>query len=281
MRAGGATLIAALRSVGLSKNTWEAHLRRHPDRRAHYRSITPDAGLARVAAKFDDILATVKAGDGIRAAIAAHGCNDSAFYKYVKRTKGARELLVAAASTRQRTGRRASLEPQRRWTDVEYDAALEAVAHAEGGIAHALEGLPTVAALYGRAARDEEFRVRFNRVMGDRVYRRERAKPPKSPKGNSQHLQRALKANDLYRAALKVTRGIDVNDRDDTISELILAALEGEYTANEFKTKRIAALKRAIGDRNQFRSLDRVLSRTANSDTLGDLVASPCQIQHY
>lgn len=78
-----------------------------------------------------------------------------------------------------------------------------------------------------------------------------------------------------------MTRGIDVNDRDDTISELILAALEGEYTANEFKTKRIAALKRAIGDRNQFRSLDRVLSRTANSDTLGDLVASPCQIQHY
>lgn len=281
MRADGAALAAALRSVGLSKNTWEAYLRRHPDRRAHYRSITPDTGLALVAAKFDAILAAVKSGDGIRAAIADHGCSDSAFYKHVKRTPGARERLVAASSVRERHGRRASLAPQRRYTDAEIDAALDRFATAKAGRTPDLTGAASVYAIYGRAYRNPEFRERLVAVMGERAKRREAAKPPVSPKGVSHHLLDALLLDDLYAAARKVTAGFDPNDRDDVISELVLAALEGEYTAKDFKTKRVAAMKRAIGDRNQFRSLDAPISNSHNADTLGDEIASPCLIHTF
>jgi hypothetical protein len=117
--------------------------------------------------------------------------------------------------------------------------------------------------------------------MGERARRREAAKPPVSPKGNSHHLLDALLLDDLYAAARKVTAGFDPNDRDDVISELVLAALEGEYTAKDFKTKRVAAMKRAIGDRNQFRSLDAPISNSHNADTLGDEIASPCLIHTF
>lgn len=118
-------------------------------------------------------------------------------------------------------------------------------------------------------------------VMGERSKRREAAKPPVSPKGNSHNLLDVLLRDDLYAVARKVTAGFDPNDRDDVISELVRAALEGEYTAKEFKTKRISALKRAIGDRNQFASLDAPISGSSNADNRGDAIATPCIIHTF
>lgn len=267
--------------MGVNKNTFDAYMRRHPDFRKRYAAITPDTGMALVATKFNDIIAAVEAGEGIRKAIVDHGCSDSAFYKHVKRTPGARERLVEASSVRERHGRRASLAPQRRYTDDEIEVALERFAATKAGRVPNLSGVASSWALYGRAYRNPEFRARLVAVMGERVKRREAAKPPVSPNGESHHLLNALLLDDLYCAARKATAGFDPSDRDDVISELVLAALEGKYTAKDFKTKRTAAMRRAIGERNRFRSLDAPISDSSNSDTLGDSLANICLIHTY
>lgn len=279
--AGGTKPTAVLRQLGVNKNTFDAYLRRNPDKRERYLASKPADGLALVIQKFDAIIAAVESGGGIRAAIIAHGCSDSAFYKYVRNTPGARERLVDASSTGDRHGRRAKLEPQRRYTDAEIEAALDRFATAKAGRAPNLTGVASTWAIYGRAYRNPKFRERLVAVMGERAKRREAAKPPVSPKGVSHHLLDALLGDELYSAARKVTAGFDPSDRDDVISELVLAALEGEYTAKDFKTKRVAALKRAVGERNQFRSLDAPISKSHNADTLGDEIASPCGISIY
>lgn len=279
--AAGSSQVDALAQFGINRSTFSAYLRRNPRHRTRYLAAKPIDGLALVAAKFDAILAAVESGDGIRAAIFDHGCSDSAFYKHVKRTPGARERLVAASSSRERHGRRASLSPQRRYTDDEIEAALDRFASAKAGRSPNLSGVASSWAIYGRAYRNPEFRARLMAVMGERSKRREAAKPPVSPKGNSHNLLDVLLRDDLYAVARKVTAGFDPNDRDDVISELVRAALEGEYTAKEFKTKRISALKRAIGDRNQFASLDAPISGSSNADNRGDAIATPCIIHTF
>jgi hypothetical protein len=282
MRAGGTTLAEALRSVGLSRNTWSAYLRRFPDRRARYLAIVPDTGLALVAAKFGDIIAAVEAGEAIKAAVLRHGCTDVAFYKHVRNTEGARERLVAATEQRGAIGGHvAKLESQKVWSDADYDRALDAIAKARGSVSDVLGGdLPGAVAVASKARYSKTFRDRLAIVMGERIKRREAEKPPVSPTGESHHLLDALLRDGLYRAARSVTAGFDPNDRDDVVSELILAALEGEFDAADFKKNRMLALKRGVGHRARFLWLDAPIS-DSDGDTFADMIASPCGIHTY
>ena len=281
--AAGSTLIEALTKVGVKKDNWASYLHRNPDYRRRYSAGKPATGRDLAAERFDDVVAAIEAGDSAIGAIKKLGLGDASFYGYVRETPGARERLVAAAEKRgRRTGRVASLDPQRRWTEGEYDAALEAISNATAGIKHVLTGdLPPLTAIEGRLRRDSEFRARFRAIMYQRAKRLDASRKPKSPTAPWGHLTRALRKDDLYRRALAVCAGFDPNDRDDAVSTLYLAVLEGEIADGELKKNRKLALRRALGDRNQLRSLDALIYAGDDTTTLAETVANPDPILFY
>ena len=65
------------------------------------------------------------------------------------------------------------------------------------------------------------------------------------------------------------------------MSTLYLAVLEGEIADGELKKNRKLALRRALGDRNQLRSLDALIYAGDDTTTLAETVANPDPILFY
>ncbi|MGR4929039.1 hypothetical protein ACIPUD_19920 [Bradyrhizobium sp. CAR08] len=283
--AAGETLTATLRALDLpGKSGFDAWLRRHPDLRARLDAAKPLSGQALVRARFEDILTAIRNGATAEGAVESFGGTGASFFKVIKTDAALKARFIAATADREDGQNAIGKSATGRWSEADFDRALDALRAApKVGMQRVLgEGFPTPFLVLDKAKRDPVFRERLIEVVGERAKRRAGLKKQAPREYAEGLLRQACLALDMYRSADRAAAGLDPEDREDVTSEIILAFLEGEITVDEIRTKgRKLARARVFGSVAWPVSLDATVFDTGNADTLGDRLATPCQIIHY
>ncbi|KRQ03089.1 hypothetical protein [Bradyrhizobium manausense] len=283
--AAGEPLTATLRALSLpGKSGFDAWLRRHPDLRARLDAARPLSGQALVRAKFDNILAAIRDGATAEGAVESFGGTGTSFFKVIKSDKALKARFVAATASREDGENAIGKSATGRWSEADFTRALDALrAEPKVGMQRVLtDGYPTPFLVLDKARRDPAFRERLVAVVGERAKRRTGLRKAAPRVYEDGLLRRALLQLDLFRIANKTFAGLDPADREDCTSEAICAALDGEITIDEIKTKgRKLARARVFGSVAWPVSLDAPHFDTRNAEPLGALLATPCPIVHY
>lgn len=280
------SLADACRDLDISGPAVRQWLHKNPDKGAEISALIPrKPGLEKVKQNFESILELIEAGDNAKNACRKLGVNWRQLHDWMRDNHDERARFVAATDKRERgpnaKGTRASAKPRRNWADADFERALELIASFHGAnVDDALgDTLPSRASL----ERHEMFKARFYQIMGQREQKREAGRKPKSPTAPWGLLLRALLRNPVYAAAWRYVKGYDPVDRDDIISTLVLAVLEGERSLDDLRKKatRRQAVTAAMGYRHQFISLDKLEYDDDDAVTLGDKISNDDGILFY
>ena len=226
----------------------------------------------------------VESGSSLGEALTVAGVNKTALYKHYRRDATSRSVVLGAIDRRESgdhaTGRAARYDPRRVWTDAEFEAALAAIsAYAGKSVKDVLQApLMTYPVIYGKAQRDPGFLLRLNDAIGGYIKRRKLARPKVVKRVYEQNVLRSgLLLDQIYADASKLFhRGLDDDLRDDMISEVVMAVLDGRLprdevakNGREFGWAFVRGLKRQAID-----SLDRTVGFDGDKRSLGDLMTS-------
>jgi hypothetical protein len=284
--AAGETLTSVLRSRPdfPNRSGFDAYLRTHPGLRASLDAARPLSGQALVRAKFDDILAAIRNGATAEGAVESFGGTGVSFFKVIRSDPAAKARFVAATAEREDGVNALGKSATGRWSESDYDRALDALRAAPKLGFHRvlIDGMPTPFLLLDKARRDPAFRDRLADVVGDRAKRRAGMKRPPPRQYAIGLLRRACMELDVYRRADATVSKFDPADRDDGVSEIILAVLEGALEVEEIKAKGRRLASRAVfGTRWRDVSLDAPFHDSSNAETLGDSIANDDPILFY
>jgi hypothetical protein len=267
-----------------SKSGFDAYLRSHPDLRARLDAARPLSGQALVRARFDEILAAISNGATAEGAVESFGGTGASFFKVIRSDPDAKTRFIAATAEREDSDKAIGKAATGRWSESDFERALEALRAAPKlGFQRVLvDGFPTPFLVLDKARRNPAFRERLAEIVGERAKRRAGMKRPPPRVYATGLLRRACMALDIFRLADSAVGGLDPADKDDAISEIILAFLEEEISQAEIKTKgRRLARRRVFGERWRAASLDATAHDTSNAETLGDSIANDDQILFY
>lgn len=286
--ANGETLTSACAALGIKRCTFSKHLRARPDLRARLDAAKPKTGVDLVAERFSGILAAIEAGATMQSAVEAAGCSVPSFLKYVRQHDSGR--YVRASATREAggaaRGKRATARPQPRLHSDDFEAALDALADASRKYEDIFSDplMPSSRSVAAFARKNAAFRERLANVFASRRQARADSRPKPAPKVDRPlgQLLRALKRNDLYAAALKVVGGFDPSDRDDGISEIILAVLGGELSEADIpKIGKRYASRRVLAAPRKLASLDAPVFGSEDVEKIVDTFANNDGVLFY
>lgn len=274
-------------------STWSGWLTRHPDRKAEIVSLRPGRATPAqdvVAAKFDEVLRLIEAGANSEDAGKTCGFHHQSLHRYLRNHPDQRSRYVAAERKREsganKRGTVISTERRRkRWKPEQFEDAVSFIRDHRGfNLQAALRSqhdLPSLESLIFRANRNPAFAARYAKAMAAHAMANA-YRYIFSGGGEPSLLLYNLMQQPLYAAAWKHFRKLD--DRDDFISEVVLAVLEGTITADDItKRETFKGIRRRVRGR-MTESLDvpAFEGREGDSrDTLADTIASPCGIHTF
>lgn len=223
--ASGLSIAKACEQTPCSRAAFMQYLRRNPDRAEAIRAAQcpPAQGAELARAKADEIIAAIASGKSAAGACRALGVNVRKFQELCR--TDARLRKQYAAAQRNRGGKAVSAKPRRRWSAEDFDAALDFIQrYRRPAVEKAMpDSVPSLASCYRRAASDAAFAKRFADAMRRHVI----ATAPMRFVGGEEIslLHAALMRVPAYREGWRRFKGFD--DRDDLISEFVVAVLEG------------------------------------------------------
>ncbi|WP_412773975.1 hypothetical protein [Nitrobacter sp.] len=293
--AGGMSDAQALKSIpgAPSPGRWSTWLSDNPEKKAEIESLRPGRatpGVDAIAANFDAMLRLLEQGHTPESAGKELGIFGRRLHDYLRKNPEKRPAYVAALKKRERSpnkrGTRISKEFKRkRFTVEQFDDAVEFIRDHRGmDLSGALlnrRDLPALESIIFRANRNPTFAAQYAKAMAAHamanvnVYIRDTSVAPSL-------LLSSLMRHPLYAAAWKHFKKLE--DRDDFISETILAVLEGEISSDDIgKRDTFKRIRRRASGRT-IESLDVPAFRGRDSDSresLGDTMANDTPIFHY
>ncbi|ABE62530.1 hypothetical protein Nham_1714 [Nitrobacter hamburgensis X14] len=276
-----------------SQPAWSAYLKRTPDRLAEIESLRPGRatpGIDAIAANFDPMLRLLEQGHSPESAGKELGIFGRRIHDYLRANPDKRPAYVAALKKRERSpnkrGTRISKEFKRkRFTAEQFDSAVEFIRDHRGmDLSGALlnrRDLPALESIIFRANRNPAFAARYAKAMATHamanayVYIRDTGVAPSL-------LLSSLMQQPLYATAWKHFRKLE--DRDDLISEVVLAVLEGEISSDDIGKRDTFKRIRKRANARVIESLDVPAFHGRDSDSrdsLGDTLANDTAIFHY
>ncbi len=265
-----------------------SYLNRNPDRKAEIDAIRPARATPAqdvIAARFDEVLRQIEAGANSEEAGRACGFHHQSLHRYLRNNPDQRDRYIAAERNREagknRRGTRTGAR-RKRWTPKQFDDALDFIRDHRGmdlqGALRNQNNLPSLESLIFRMHRNPAYAARYAKAMNAHaaaniyLYIRAYGDEPSL-------LLSALMQNPLYAAAWERFKRLD--ERDDFISEAILAVLEGELSADDVaKPDNAKKIMRRVS-RDRFESLDVPAFEGRDGavrDTLGDTISNPSPI---
>lgn len=282
MVGGGLSIAKACEQTPCSRSAFMQYLRRNPDRAEQIRAAQckPPAGADLARQRADDIVAAIASGKSAAEACKAIGVNVRKFQGLCRTDAKLRKQYAAAQ--RNRGGKSVSAKPRRAWSAADFDAALDFIEHyRRPAVEKAMpDSVPSMASCYRRAAIDADFAKRFADVMQRHVIATASMRFIGGEEISLLHA--ALMQVPAYREGWRRFKGFD--DRDDLISEFVVAVLAGEIALSDVdkQAARRDIVRRVAGPDRAMTSLS-VVQVWADDErvTLGDTLANDDQIFFY
>lgn len=281
------SLADACRDRGISGPAVRQWLHRNPDKGAEISALIPrKPGLEKVGQNFGAILKLIAGGDNAETACRTLGVNWRQLHDWMRDNPDERARFVAATDKRERgpnaKGTRASAKPRRQWTAADFDAALDFIErYRRPALEKAMpDSVPSLASCYRRAAVEKDFARRFSDAMQRHVI----ATAPMRFVGGEEIslLHAALMRVPAYCEGWRRFKGFD--DRDDLISEFVVAVLEGAIALADVdrQAARRDIVRRVAGSDRAMTSLS-VAQVWADDErvTLGDTISNDDGILFY
>lgn len=219
-----------------------ARLKSAAAERKHKQAI--DLPPVLTAEEIDHIVELIAGGALIKEAFAVARRSHATLREFLRANSGIRARINAAVTDRENGGQargRQAVVAKRSWADADYDAALAAIRSHRGRTIHEVLGntLPSYNSIWERARRSGGFAERYRDAIGEQIAWR-RTTYAHQPKRvyQKETLRRGLNENDLYREASDLFhKGLDPDLRDDLISYVVIAVLDGELPRDEIASR--------------------------------------------
>lgn len=235
-----------------------AMLKSRPDLSKQYdqaiksRSVRTCSAQGRIVEQFDAVLERIEAGEGIQKLLLGTFGHTPAFYRLLA-ARPDLDRRYRRAMRRREAGSKA-IGKSARFSDHEVEAAIDRVVgmspRGDGALyaqrTHQ-EG-PTLEALKTRVSKNVDLDRRLSVALAER-----KQHVSASP------LKRSIRQNQFYAVALAaMPKGLDPDIKDDVISDLVLAMLEGDITIEEvaMQAKEFIAQHFRRFSSRQYASLD-------------------------